>query len=618
MPGSERTRRRGRVRRSSSSSSCESCGGSGSERRVAARAIIAAVSPKKKLKEHDEITFPSFWFFALASSLIFAPVPFTRKSPSIDLSENLDISAIMYNGLIDSDVVDVFKMRPMGVRWRDEATLARIAYNYTERMDLGEVTMMPIVTERPRSHLARGPGQLAPTTSTAPQAQSHDDPSLEDLELIDVLWRNDIAAEKGARQLQPAEQYERDLQLLTEKSVHAPLSAEESSRFEDLSKVYFEDFYAVPYVLRPSGKGQPHPESRSDQLFEFDDDHAAKREVSTPTDEDLAELLADVSKEGGQLDRLTCGATGACPPSELDPLPLVNNVSLSDGIVFTPQNVTEMSMMQEQRQAAMASIMAPPAPATLYNETSVPNMWMPQAEMAPSDIYPNNGYMSFQNDTGVPVVSTGSQYDHQYHTSLQRDHHEESTLPQTVPVYDPYYSARTTSFSNESSSVCSSSSTSASPHYHSETENYSPHASRYFGKLAPRDVDEATTMYPRTVCGSNSDNGALSPGSVQSMPRRRGRQSKDEQLAAANRLPLTAREISEMTLGELHKVLKNENLTEHQKILIRKIRRRGKNKVAARTCRERRGERQRSVHGSESSWSAPTQQPEPPYQIHLS
>ncbi|KIH43654.1 hypothetical protein ANCDUO_26335, partial [Ancylostoma duodenale] len=42
-----------------------------------------------------------------------------------------------------------------------------------------------------------------------------------DLELIDVLWRSDIAAEKGTRQLEPAEQYERDLQLLTEKSVHA-------------------------------------------------------------------------------------------------------------------------------------------------------------------------------------------------------------------------------------------------------------------------------------------------------------------------------------------------------------------------------------------------------------
>ncbi|KHJ75372.1 hypothetical protein OESDEN_25012 [Oesophagostomum dentatum] len=158
-----------------------------------------------------------------------------------------------------------------------------------------------------------------------------------------------------------------------------------------------------------------------------------------------------------------------------------------------------------------------------------------------------------------------------------------------------------TSEMSESSSVCSSSSTAASPHYHSETENYSPHASRYFGKLAPREVEEPA-LYPRTVCGSNNDNTVVP--NVPSMPRRRGRQSKDEQLAAANRLPLTAREISEMTLGELHKVLKNEDLTEHQKQLIRKIRRRGKNKVAARTCRERRGERQRNMRESET-WNVP-------------
>ncbi|EPB77264.1 hypothetical protein ANCCEY_03635 [Ancylostoma ceylanicum] len=484
----------------------------------------------------------------------------------------------MYDGLMDSDAASFFKMRPIGVRWRDEATLARIAYNYTERADYGRMTMMPVVTERPRTHLVRVPGQLVPTTSTAPPAPSHDDPSLEDLELIDVLWRSDIAAEKGTRQLEPAEQYERDLQLLTEKSVHAPLSAEESSRFEDLSKVYFEDFYAAPYVLRPGAKGPPQPDSRSEQVFEFEDDQSNKREVRTPTDEDLADLLADVSKEGGQLDQLTCG--GVCPPSDLEPLPLVNNVSLSEGIVFTPQNVSEMSMMQEQRQAALASVMAPPAPATLYNDTTVPSMWVQQAEMTPSDIYPNNGYMSFHNDTGVQVISTGSQYDHQYLNNVPGDQRGESSTSRTVPVYDPYYSARTTSFSNESSSVCSSSSTAASPHYHSESENYSPHASR-----------------------ANGDNGVGTVPNVPSMPRRRGRQSKDEQLAAANRLPLSAREISEMTLGELHKVLKNEDLTEYQKQLIRKIRRRGKNKVAARTCRERRGERQRTMRDTETSWS---------------
>ncbi|KAK5978907.1 hypothetical protein GCK32_008498, partial [Trichostrongylus colubriformis] len=647
MPGSGRSRRRGRVRRSSSSSSCNSC--DGDDRHVAARvlrAAIAANSSKRVLKEqHDDLGeairrlttptgaayaacdlytntdtrvslnvngvmrqrqdsgwFPSFWFFALASSLVLAPVSITGKG-SFDIFIDSDISSIMYGNLAELDDVGFVKARPIGVRWRDEATLARIAYNYTERMDFEEATLMPLVTERPRSHLVRGPGQLVPTTSAAPPAPSQDDPSLEDLELIDVLWRNDIAAEKGTRQLQPADQYELDLQLLTEKSVHAPLSAEESSRFEDLSKVYFEDFYAVPYVLRPGSKGLPQPASRSDHLFGIEDDHSAKREVPTPTDEDLAELLEDVSKEGGQLDRLTCGGA-ACAPPDLEPLPLVNNVSLSDGIVFTPQNVSEMSMMHEQRQAAITSILTPPAPATLYNETSMPNVWMQQAQITPNDIYPNNGYMSFQNDTGVPVVSTGSQYDHQYHTNLAGNHLDEHRLGRSAPMYDPYYSARTTSFSNETSSVCSSTSTAASPHFHNETENYSPHASRYYGKLAPKEVD-GTNIYARSVCGLKGDNNTTVASSLSNMPRRRGRQSKDEQLAAANRLPLSAREISEMTLGELHKVLKNESLTEHQKQLIRKIRRRGKNKVAARTCRERRGERQRSNSRVETSWNVP-------------
>ncbi|KAK6749951.1 hypothetical protein RB195_002139 [Necator americanus] len=614
MTGSDRSRRRGRVRRSSSSSSCDSCGGGG--RRVAAtRARVAPpISGTRKEKDNEEFLFHSFWIFAFASSLVLAPASITRKS-LINTFDSYDIHFMMYDGLIDSDDLNCFKMRPLGVRWRDEAALARIAYNYTEHADYGgRVTMMPIVTERPRAHLVRVPGQLVPTTSTAPPAPSHDDPSLEDLELIDVLWRSDIAAEKGARQLEPAEQYERDLQLLTEKSVHAPLSAEESSRFEDLSKVYFEDFYAAPYVLRPGAKGTPQPNTRSEQTFEFEEDQSNKRELRTPTDEDLADLLADVSKEGGQLDRLTCA--GVCPPSELEPLPLVNNVSLSEGIVFTSQNVSEMSMMQEQRQAALASIMAPPAPATLYNDTTIPNLWVQQAEMSPSDIYPNNGYMSFHNDTGVQVISTGSQYDHQYLSNVPADQCDENNVSRTVPFYDPYYSARTTSFSNESSSVCSSSSTAASPHYHSETENYSPHASRYFGKLAPREIEDPS-VYPRTVCGSNGDNGVGAASNAPIIPRRRGRQSKDEQLAAANRLPLSAREISEMTLGELHKVLKNEDLTEYQKQLIRKIRRRGKNKVAARTCRERRGERQRNLREPELSWNVPTQAPEPAYQIHL-
>ncbi|CUR30055.1 BZIP domain-containing protein [Caenorhabditis elegans] len=70
--------------------------------------------------------------------------------------------------------------------------------------------------------------------------------------------------------------------------------------------------------------------------------------------------------------------------------------------------------------------------------------------------------------------------------------------------------------------------------------------------------------------------------------RKRGRQSIDEQLASDNGLPVSAFQISEMSLSEVKQVLKDESLNEYQIQLIRKIRRRGKNKAAARTCRERR------------------------------
>ncbi|VDM67509.1 unnamed protein product [Strongylus vulgaris] len=353
--------------------------------------------------------------------------------------------------------------------------------------------------------------------------------------------------------------------------------------------------------------------------------------------EELADLLADVSKEGGQLDQLACG--GVCPPSELEPLPLVNNVSLSEGIVFTPQNVTEMSLMQEQRQAALASVMAPPAPATLYNETTMPSMWVQQAEITPNDIYPNNGYMTFQNDTGTQVISTGSQYDHQYLGNIPSDQCDEVRLPRearkftnkfvrcfrTLPLEHCLHMIRTMRRGPLLSASGLKRNISVNPHRCALLHRRRPRPItivklkitvlmraggfrvrlrlifRYFGKLAPREIEEPS-MYPRTVCGSNGDN-SVSP-TLANMPRRRGRQSKDEQLAAANRLPLSAREISEMTLGELHKVLKNEDLTEQQKQLIRKIRRRGKNKVAARTCRERRGERQRNMRENES-WTVP-------------
>uniref|UniRef100_A0A915CQC5 Uncharacterized protein n=1 Tax=Ditylenchus dipsaci TaxID=166011 RepID=A0A915CQC5_9BILA len=102
----------------------------------------------------------------------------------------------------------------------------------------------------------------------------NDDPSLMDYEAIDVYWRRDIEQEKGSFYAHPnnqgqqqhqqqqhmtmdsaTEQYERDLQLLTEKSLFVPLNSEERYRYENLSKAHYSDFYrALGQPLQASAK----------------------------------------------------------------------------------------------------------------------------------------------------------------------------------------------------------------------------------------------------------------------------------------------------------------------------------------------------------------------------
>uniref|UniRef100_A0A1I7XCK9 BZIP domain-containing protein n=1 Tax=Heterorhabditis bacteriophora TaxID=37862 RepID=A0A1I7XCK9_HETBA len=554
MGGLERNRRH-RIRRGSTSSSDSSDDGyeislASAEDRSLSRIRYASLVSRKKFRYESNV---SVWWLAIASAVVIAPVPFSKTVQ--DSGSEKDLNLIMY-GIDHSEQIEIAKIRPLGLRWRDEAVLARMAHNYTERC----------LNER------------------------------QDIELIDVLWRSDIAAEKGTRQLAPAEQYERDLQLLTEKSIHVQLSAEESSRYEDLSKVYFEDFY-TPHLLRRNLNEKTLIPRTSTTLLDLN----VKRDIATPTDEDLADLLEDVSKEGGHLDQLTCDP-GCCLDTALEPLtePLLNNVSLSQGIVFSAQNVSEMAYIRDQREAAAIAAQTPPPPAALYNGTGIQmHPWLQQADISSSDIFGNNSFAPFepQNDTTALIVSTGSHYDHAYQAtdSNIRTSRIQHCTTSMMQMYNPYCTSRTVSFSNESSSVCSSSSV-VSPSHLNEAENLSPRASRYFGKLIPshKDDDEIKVFFlTHLALGIIFSRTTLLGMSQQ--PRRRGRQSKDEQLAAANQLPVSAKEIAEMTLSDLQKVLKNENLTEYQKQLIRKIRRRGKNKVAARTCRQRRGDKHQVI-----------------------
>uniref|UniRef100_A0A6G5ACS4 BZIP domain-containing protein n=1 Tax=Rhipicephalus microplus TaxID=6941 RepID=A0A6G5ACS4_RHIMP len=68
---------------------------------------------------------------------------------------------------------------------------------------------------------------------------------------------------------------------------------------------------------------------------------------------------------------------------------------------------------------------------------------------------------------------------------------------------------------------------------------------------------------------------------------RHARASRDEKRARALNLPLSNAEIVDLPIDEFNERLSKYELTEAQLALIRDIRRRGKNKVAAQNCRKR-------------------------------
>lgn len=112
-------------------------------------------------------------------------------------------------------------------------------------------------------------------------------------------------------------------------------------------------------------------------------------------------------------------------------------------------------------------------------------------------------------------------------------------------------------------------------------------SSRDYGKLFPK-VNEAylgpihnTDRAYKEQCRKTEFGGK----SEKVVRGRRGRRSKDEILVLKFKLPATAAAISEMSLSELQRL--SRTLTEEQRVVMKKIRRRGKNKVAARMCRRR-------------------------------
>ncbi|EFP07260.1 CRE-SKN-1 protein [Caenorhabditis remanei] len=377
-----------------------------------------------------------------------------------------------------------------------------------------------------------------------------------------------------------------------------PLNQEERDAYEGLSLNLYQGFFECQYQKAQPEQVKLHTPEQHCSHDESADD--------LPTDNDLEELLKDVSREESELNKVFENTN-----------PVLNNISLSEGIVYTQANLTEMQELQDscnQVNCTASSVVSSSQAASLFNDTDAQTRerWQ-DADMVHTDLFqpPNYVYVGMTNDTPQAIVSNGQiGYDHAYSSSVQaplsplnlaRSTNGRQQQTQTSPgsatvtatathsLFESHYMPRN-SFSDcttDSSSPCSRLS-SESPRYNSESSS-GQHESRFYGKLIP-----SRSRFDRPS-PSRSPHSSKINRVMNVATRKRGRQSKDEQLAAENALPVTAHQISEMSLSELQQVLKQDDLSEYQRQLIRKIRRRGKNKVAARTCRQRRTDRHDKV-----------------------
>lgn len=483
----------------------------------------------------------------------------------------------MYQGEMNNMKQEPFFPAPArrGLRFRDDAGMMQYMqaqqqqYNYQ---------INPIVVEQQ--------SYTGASTSNQQSTSEYSEPGLIDMDLIDILWRSDIAVEKGTQQVAPAEQYESDLQTLTEKSIVQVLSPADNARFEEMSKNYYREFFRPQMFVKT--------EQQSVEKMTPPAEETPRNGTPNFSDHDYADLLDAVSSDDSSFNKMFSNE---------------NDASLSDALFYSPANLTEMQELHDscnQVNVTASSVISSSQAETLFNQTdSVTREQWEMSSVRPEDVFPTSNYLyiGMQNDSSQQVVSNGQiSYDHAYSgssplsplnlgSSNNGRQQQTQTSPSSATVtatptqrFDPYHLSRH-SFSDsntDSSSPCSRLS-SESPRYNSESSSI--HESRFYGKLAPsresrfdRSRSPTGIKIPRIMPMGNGQ-------------RKRGRQSKDEQLANEHSLPVTAHQISEMSLSELQHVLKTEGLSEYQRQLIRKIRRRGKNKVAARTCRQRRTDR---------------------------
>ncbi|KAI6187129.1 BZIP domain-containing protein [Aphelenchoides besseyi] len=510
------------------------------------------------------------------------------------------------------------------IRWRNDQELAQFAWNQNPiQVNMMMTQQAPIIR-----------GTTAANSSTVPQRAALDngqptDPSLIDYDAIDRYWRHDIELEKGpAIGLNPihynsngqgcsstpermidvsAEQFERDLQLLKEKQMLQPLTHEETFRYENLSKCHYADFYrVVPSAASKrweSAATSTSTSGYSDVSEQYRPTSPSKSNISNFDEKEAADFFSNLAKQS-LLEEMNS--------VNVEPQPQLQTYSNLTLCADQSALVNNVSMIQSMPNETFDGLY------TNCNAQSTGGLRGSGIEKGKQENTPVLGaeeeelFASLDYDPPIPIPEEEAnaamqnlQYNEDLDEALQlrefmsmemlgefqnsnsiANKRVDSPIPQSLLTVLPQ---RETS---PSSGIGSMQSSSSSPNYFDENSdnNEDGYGFRYDNKLAPKMYHQFENLAGGDKFHSarkdvKSRTSMVVDGGVEQ--RKRGRQSKDEQLAQDHQLPATAEEFAAMSHMDIQAFMRDPTLTQAQKTLIKKIRRR-RNKLAARKCRERR------------------------------
>uniref|UniRef100_A0AC34F7I4 BZIP domain-containing protein n=1 Tax=Panagrolaimus sp. ES5 TaxID=591445 RepID=A0AC34F7I4_9BILA len=396
-----------------------------------------------------------------------------------------------------------------------------------------------------------------------------------------------------------------------------PFTTEETNRYEELSKAQFADFYrtvAVPSKSSSFGQSNLVPSSSRLTSFSTTPSTSVFRPTFGGDQEDSQHSDCHRSDDGyGSND----SGFGSHSEDERNGDDRSNNGEMFYNIL---EDIPEPQQQHFDNITIAYQPYAPEENLIIPQQSSVPTAALVQST-TPSDEpspvlghYTENGpetlettlqldedeYLKYVTNQQVLEDISQSAAEQSFEAAdevlerIQRQHENSdiavdfTPFDEPLPFFDDDFflnvdetlvEAVATSHHNGALSSASGTSSSLTSSQ-SPSQNY-----RLYGKLVP----EIKFENDENEQDENEyDDGDDIHSSDNKNHRRRGRQSKDNDLVKKHELPANAEELAAMSHKALQNLLKDPHLSDTQKSLIKRIRRRGRNKEAARKCRERR------------------------------